>query len=134
MRLPPGNDDNVSIVKLNKSIYGLKKSPKYWNLKFDKVIAKKGFNKSKNDFCLYCKLNSEYKIYLLLFVDDILIIGTNDKELHNLKLYLSNIFSMKDLGYESNYLGINVKQDLQNGIIEMSQKHYLKRILEVQYV
>lgn len=131
MNLPKGTACNKGIVcRLNKSIYGLKKSPKYWNMKFHTEIVKKGFIRSENDCCLYTKCNSGYKIYLLLFVDDILLFSTDESELVNLKCYLSKIFCMKDLGLVTNYLGISVKQDLINGVTELDQSNYLKQMLE----
>lgn len=131
VKLPLGHKDrDCKVGKLNKSLYGLRKSPKCWNIKFDSVVAEKGFIRSQNDSCLYVKCSSEYKLYLLVFVDDICIFGTNQSEVQDLKLYLSSKFSMKDLGVMTNYLGIEVTQDLTNGVTKLSQSNYLKKVVE----
>lgn len=131
MKLPDGVECKENTVcKLNKSIYGLKKSPKYWNLKFDEVITKRGFARSNNDFCLYTKCNFESQTFLILFVDDILLFGSNKDQICDLKSYLGKVFCMKDLGLVTNYLGITVNQDLNNGITELSQKNFLKVVLK----
>lgn len=128
----PGKDKTNSntVCKLNKSIYGLKKSPKCWNAKFDSLIKSQGFVQSQNDFCLYYKVTTEKRLYVLLYVDDILILGTNLSDVQNIKICLNENFCMKDLGIVSHYLGINVKQNLQQGYIELDQSDYLKQILE----
>ena len=58
IHLPEGLDDkNGSFLKLNKSLYGLKKSPKYWYTKFTDVLFNVNFERSKNDYCLFYKKN-----------------------------------------------------------------------------
>ena len=69
------------------------------------------------------------RIYVLVYVDDLLFFGNSDKELEKLKKRLSGTFKMKDMGNVSKYLGINVKQDLDQGKTEIDQTDYLKRLL-----
>lgn len=79
MSLPGQNKANSDTVcKLNRSIYGFKKSPKCWNMKFNSVMENHGFIRSENDFCLYTKISENCKIYVLLYVNDILILGTDE--------------------------------------------------------
>lgn len=116
------------ICKLNKSLYGLKKSPKYWNEKFDSFMIKQGFKRSKNDSCLYFRnINGKY-MYVLLYVDDIIYFGSEQQELQSFKAQLSQNFKMKDLGLARNYLGINISQE--NGVTTMNQGKYLISILK----
>lgn len=80
MELPEGVYDNKDkVCKLQKSIYGLKKSPRYWNNKFNSVMELFGFTRSKNDYCLYIKTNKQERLYVLLYVDDLLIAGSNEE-------------------------------------------------------
>nr|CAI5856792.1 unnamed protein product [Callosobruchus analis] len=131
MSLPGNNKTNSEFVcKLNKSIYGLKKSPKCWNKKFNSVMKSEGFSRSENDFCLYSKCLESKELYVLLYVDDVLVLGTDDDQVNSLKKLLNSKFFMKDLGTVSNYLGIEVKQDLKEGIIELSQVNYLRNVLK----
>lgn len=121
---------NRKIVKLNKSLYGLKKSPKYWNDKFNSVMLKQGFVRSQNDSCLYIKCKGDARTYLLLYVDDVLLFGNNKTQICDLKSILNSEFKMKNLGLVTNFLGINVKQDLNRGITELNQKEYLETVLQ----
>jgi len=77
------------VCKLKKSLYGLKKSPRMWYKKFDTFIRGLGFTRSKADHCVYFKLIGDRVIYLVLYVDDMLL-GGNDKEIiQDLKTQLS---------------------------------------------
>lgn len=129
--LPDGAYDNdKNIVKLNKSLYGLKKSPKYWNEKFNSIMIREGFKRSKCDPCLYSKCNDSEQIYVLLYVDDMLMFGSNEEHISNLKSMLNKEFEMKDLGLISEFLGINVKQNLKTNVTELCQKNYLENVLK----
>lgn len=119
-----------SIVKLNKSLYGLKNSPKCWNIKFNDVMLKEGFVRSNCDSCLYTKCTDSNQIYLLLYVDDVLIFGSNDALVNQVKNVLNKEFKMKDLGFVTDYLGITIKQNLDTGETELSQRKYLENVLK----
>jgi len=67
------------VCKLKKSLYGLKHSPRMWYQKYDTFILGLGFTRSKADHCVYFKLIGYRVIYLVLYVDDMLLVG-NDKE------------------------------------------------------
>lgn len=113
-----------NVIKLAKSLYGLKKSPKYWYEKFTEVITKYGFKRSQNDYCLYNKGN----LCLLLYVDDLLIIGPNIKEIESVKSFLKTQFRMKDLGDNNlTYLGISIRKDSDKILI--NQTKYLQNVL-----
>eukprot|EP00253_Pinus_taeda_P022564 PITA_22564 len=86
------------VCNLKKSLYGLKQSPRMWYRKFDTFIRGLGFTRSKADHCVYFKLIGDRVIYMVLYVDDMLLVG-NDKEIiQDLKTQLSSKFDMKDLG------------------------------------
>jgi hypothetical protein len=68
------------ICKLKKSMYGLKQSPGMWYQKFDSYMLGLGFTKRKEDHCVYFKLIGDHLIYLVLYVDGMLLIG-NTKEI-----------------------------------------------------
>ena len=68
------------VCKLKKTMYGLKQSPRMWHQKFDTFIRGLGFTRSKADHCVYFKLIGDHVIYLVLYVDDMLLVG-NDKKL-----------------------------------------------------
>ncbi|GKF18292.1 zinc finger, CCHC-type containing protein, partial [Tanacetum coccineum] len=82
MKQPEGfvfPDHENKVCKLKKSLYGLKQTPKQWHEKFDKSILFNGFthNFNSSDRCIYSKFTKDYSVILCLYVDDILIVGTN---------------------------------------------------------
>jgi hypothetical protein len=62
------------VCRLKNSLYGLKQSPRMWHKKFDTYILGHGFTRSKHDQCVYFKLVGDLVIYLVLYVDDMLMI------------------------------------------------------------
>ena len=86
------------VCKLHKSIYGLKQTSRKWYLKFDEVITANGFKETIVDQCIYMKVSGSKYIFLVLYVDDILL-ATNDIDmLVETKQLLFSHFNMKDLG------------------------------------
>jgi len=77
------------ICKLMKSIYGLKQASRQWYYKFHQVVVSFGFETNAIEYCVYHKFSGSKYIFLLLYVDDILL-ATNDKKiLHETKRFLS---------------------------------------------
>jgi len=99
------------VCKLEKSLYGLRESPRAWYKCFDSYLRNLGFKKSESDYCLYMMSDQDDTIYVIIFVDDLLMCDKNEKKLENIKSKLSNKFAMKDLGEVKTYLGINIKYD-----------------------
>ena len=82
------------------------------------------------DDCIYHKFSRSKHIYLVLYVDDILL-ATNDIDmLHETKRFLSKKFEMKDLGDASFVLGIQIHRDRYRGILGLSQKSYIEKNLK----
>jgi hypothetical protein len=94
------------ICKLKKSLYGLKQSPRMWYQKFDTYMLGLGFTRSKEDHCVYFKLIGDHLIYLVLYVDDMLMIGNNKEIIQDVKTQFSSKFDMKDLGASNFILGM----------------------------
>jgi len=102
------------VCKLKKSLYGLKQSPRMWYQKFDTFIQGLSFIKSKADHYVYFKLIGDHVIYLVLYVDDMLLVG-NDKEIiQDLNTQLSSKFDLKYLGATNYILGMEIKRDRAN--------------------
>ena len=85
------------VYKLLKSLYGLRESPRLWYECFNNFVNELGFKRSNHDYCLYKKGNNTEPIYILLFVDDMLICCKNQNEINTVKQKLSNRFNMKDM-------------------------------------
>ena len=129
MEPPPGyTKDRSIILKLKKSLYGLKQSGNLWNSMLNKFLINQGFIRSQVDTCVYTKGQGKSKIILLVWVDD-LIIGASDMQvLNDFKKTLKDNFKMKDLGPLTYFLGIEF--NCSPGKISMKQTKYIERILE----
>ena len=121
----PGNERKV--CKLIKSLYGLKQAPKQWHEKFDSVILSYDFKHNSADKCIYSKFTDKYGVLVCLYVDDMLIFGTNMIGINETKEYLSSMFKMKDLGEADTILGIKVRK--HSGGFSLSQSHYIEKIV-----
>src|ERR1041384_8494153 len=77
------------VCKLQRSIYGLKQASRGCNLRFDEVIKAFGFFQNVEEFCFYKKTSGRSVAFLVLYVDDILLIGNDVKFLENVKEYLN---------------------------------------------
>ncbi|GJZ30148.1 zinc finger, CCHC-type containing protein [Tanacetum coccineum] len=86
------------VCKLKRSIYGLKQASRQWNKRFDDEIKKFGFTQNPDEPCVYLKASGSNVTFLILYVDDILIMGNNIPMLQGVKSYLGRCFAMKDLG------------------------------------
>lgn len=118
------------VLKLKKSIYGLKQSSRVWNKKLDNVFKKMGLNQSKADSCLYYKIIGGKMFLLTVYVDD-LIIFTNDLDfMESFKINLMSFFDMKDLGKASSFLGICLTRNKKTGTIAIDQEKYIKDMLK----
>ncbi|KAJ0850834.1 putative RNA-directed DNA polymerase [Helianthus annuus] len=122
----PGQEGKV--CKLVKSLYGLKQAPKQWHQKFDHVMIDNGFKINECDKCVYFKDTNEGYVILCLYVDDMLIIGSNDKIIKATKSMLKARFDMKDMGLADVILGVKIIRT-QEGLV-LSQSHYVDKILE----
>ncbi|KAH0642979.1 hypothetical protein KY289_033953 [Solanum tuberosum] len=96
----------IFVCKLRKSLYGLKQAPRQWYKKFESVMGEQGYKKTSLDHCVFVQKNSDNDfIILLLYVDDILIVGRNTSKIDELKKELCKSFAMKDLGHAKQILG-----------------------------
>lgn len=101
------NQDDL-VCRLNKSLYGLKQAPRTWNARFDEFLKNLNLKRSKNDKCLYTCIIEDSKLYLLLYVDDIIIVENNKLKLLQLRDALMQEFLITDLKELKNFLGIKI--------------------------
>ncbi|KAG7564986.1 Integrase catalytic core [Arabidopsis suecica] len=118
------------VCKLKKSIYGLKQASRQWYLKFNDTITSYGFVEVIVDRCIYIKVSGSKFVILVLYVDDILLAANDMGMLHDIKKYLSKNFEMKDMGEASYVIGIEIIRDRSQGLLSLSQKGYINKILE----
>lgn len=119
------------MCRLKKSLYGLKQAPRQWYLKFDSFMAEQCYNRCHSNHCVYFKkLDNGSYIILLLYVDDMLVTGSNMRHINELKNKLANSFAMKDLGAEKKILGMRITRDRTNRKLFLSQSEYVEKALK----
>ncbi|KAK8655659.1 hypothetical protein V6N13_108231 [Hibiscus sabdariffa] len=118
------------VCKLQRSIYGLKQASRSWNLRFNEAIQEFGFIRNEDEPCVYKKFSGSIVSFLILYVDDILIIGNDIPTLQSIKTWLSSCFSMKDLGEASYVLGVKIYRDRSRRLLGLSQSTYIDKVLK----
>ncbi|KAK2410134.1 putative mitochondrial protein [Trifolium repens] len=132
MEQPPGfvaqGESSNMVCRLHRSLYGLKQSPRAWFGRFSTTVQQFGLIRSEADHSVFYRHSAQGCIYLIVYVDDIVITGSDQQGILQLKQYLSNQFQTKDLGKLRYFLGIEVAQS-KDGIV-ISQRKYAMDILE----
>ena len=125
-----GKNGEKLVYKLQKYLYGLKQSGSNWNNALHTYLLGENFQQSLADPCVYHKNESESKVIVIVWVDDIIIGASNEALLNNVKSALNNRFKMKDMGQLAWFLGIEFKCNGDHGdSIEMNQTKYLEKLL-----
>ncbi|GJT44281.1 retrotransposon protein, putative, ty1-copia subclass [Tanacetum coccineum] len=130
MRQPPGYEQGNKVCLLKKLLYGLKQSPRQWYRRFDEYMLSNGFKRSSYDSCLYYRSYAPCEcIYLLLYVDDMLIACKSKAEIGSTKSLLKKEFYMKELGEAKKILCMEIVRDRSRKILRVSQSGYVSKIL-----
>lgn len=132
MQQPPGYEEGgyTTACKLNKSLYGLKQAPRAWYTRLQKELEIIGFVPSPADPSLFTLTNKTSNVYLLVYVDDILIAGKDKATVSYIKEELLKKFEGRDLGLISSFLGINITRDRQNKTIKIDQSGMIESIIQ----
>uniref|UniRef100_A0A2N9J0P4 Cysteine-rich receptor-like protein kinase 10 n=1 Tax=Fagus sylvatica TaxID=28930 RepID=A0A2N9J0P4_FAGSY len=96
------------VCQLHKSLYGLKQAPRAWFERFTSHLLTLGFSASVADASLFILHHGSTTVYLLLYVDDIIITGNNPTAISDIITQLSNAFELKDLGPLRYFLGLQI--------------------------
>lgn len=128
MKAPEGfsNPDQL-VCKLNKSLYGLKQASRQCFARLNEELLHKGYYQSKNDYSLFIKKIASNLTVVAVYVDDIILTGSDLDEILLLKQHLHDVFSIKDLGILNYFLGMEVSHS-SAGII-MTQFKFRKELL-----
>ncbi|RVW24034.1 Retrovirus-related Pol polyprotein from transposon TNT 1-94 [Vitis vinifera] len=118
------------VCKLKKSIYGLKQASRQWYLKFHEILITFGFKENLVDQCIYLKISGSKICIIVLYVDDMLLASNNMGMILETKQFLSKNFDMKDLGEASYVIGIEIHRDRSRGLLGLSQKNYIEKVLK----
>ena len=101
-----------------------------WNIRFDELIKAYGFIQTFEEACIYKKVSGSSVAFLILYVDDMLLIRNDAEFLDSIKGYLDKSFSMKDLGEAAYILGIKIYRDRSRRLIGLSQSTYHDKVLK----
>jgi len=128
---PSGFEDSAHpdfVCHLNKSLHGLKQAPRAWYSWFATFLLSLGFVEAKTDTSLFVYQRGSDLVYLLLYVDDIVLTASSQALLQRIIAALQHEFSMKDLGELHHFLGMHV-QRCGDGLL-LSQRQYMLDILD----
>ena len=122
------NSGQKLVCKLNKSIYGLKQAAKNWYEALTSLLLKKGFKRSRNDYCLFVRKEDGTFSYVLVWVDDIVVAGATEEAVNEIKSILNETFKMDDRGVLNWFLGMQILRS--NDKITVDQKKYIETVLQ----
>lgn len=136
MNLPlgckPRFDSSITskpVCRLLKSLYGLKQASRKWFEKLTSALLHLGYHQSHTDYSLFTIKSQDSYTAVLVYVDDILVCGDNEATIKDLKEFLDDKFSIKDLGLISYYLGIEILRN-SAGMFLSRKKYALDLIKE----
>lgn len=127
IKQPPGFEDSKHphhVCKLRKAIYGFKQSPRAWFSRLSDKLHHLGFTSSKADTSIFLFHHGHHIIYMLVYVDDIVIVGSSKEIVDHLVRKLSLSFPIKDLGRLNYFLGIEVNHN-SGGVTLLQHKYAL---------
>ncbi|KAK0591006.1 hypothetical protein LWI29_034346 [Acer saccharum] len=120
-------DHPMHVCKLNNAIYGLKQAPRAWYHELRQFLITFGFKNSYADTSLFVLQTGGTLLYLLIYVDDIILTGNSTTQVEHFVNTLAQNFSLKDLGSLSYFLGVEVVPH-KHGIL-LSQRRYIMDLL-----
>ncbi|PKU68147.1 Retrovirus-related Pol polyprotein from transposon TNT 1-94 [Dendrobium catenatum] len=127
---PKGFEDTAHpdyVCLLHKALYGLKQAPRQWYNTFTTTLINLGFSHSQSDPSLLIYNKEQVQIYLIIYVDDILITGNDTGTINTILAKLNTTFNMKNLGTANEFLGIKITK--QKDLYFLSQEKYAYQIL-----
>ncbi|KAK1652972.1 hypothetical protein QYE76_070777 [Lolium multiflorum] len=130
MRQPPGfadKDQPNYLCRLDKALYGLKQAPRAWHARLSSVLTALGFTPSKADTSLFVLRRPDITLFLLVYVDDIIVISSRGTAIDRLIHQLRDSFALKDLGPLHYFLGLEVQQSA--GTLLLTQRKYASELL-----
>jgi hypothetical protein len=130
MKQPEGyNDGTNRACKLIKSLYGLKQSPRMWYNCLSEALSRNGFRKSIHDQALFIRTNDkETTIWCLVYVDDILMASSMKEEIDKCISQLQKEFTLTIVNDISQFLGMNVKYDMDKGELTIKAEKYIEKL------
>ncbi|KAG7897205.1 hypothetical protein KL935_005396 [Ogataea polymorpha] len=129
MNQPPGfvqPGSEKKVCRLRRSLYDLKQAPLCWNFKINAVPYRSGFTRVPSEFGIYVS-HEDPRIYVGLYVDDLLILSSSPSKIQTTEDHLSSQFTMKDLGPVQHFLGLDIGCHLHS--VSLSLHTYIDQLL-----
>ena len=105
------------VYLLEKALYGLKQAPRAWYNRLDEYLLSLGFERSMNEPTLYVRRVTEHILIVSVYVDDLLIIGNQEKLVEKFKINMKNKFKMNLLGLLTYFHGMEITQSKQGSFL-----------------
>lgn len=118
------------VLRLYKAVYGLKQAARQWFLELIKLMHRMGMQQSSADPCLFFKDVAGTRIYLLIYVDDLLLVAATQHQLDQMKDEIMRAFKSRDIGTPTYFLGLHLDRDVRRGTLVVSQRQYVHRLVE----
>jgi hypothetical protein len=126
-----GADGTPKTALLLKALYGLKQAGELWSRLMGTTLSEQGFTRCASDTCLWTRTTAEgARVFLLLYVDDIVIISAKQRLINEVKFFLDQRFKMKHQGPLSHFLGMEIVRDRANRLVTVSQSLYARAIVQ----
>ena len=122
-------DDPTLVCHLNKTLYGLKQAPRAWHLKLKAELEKLGFTESRADAGLFRAIINGEAMYILAYVDDLLMACSNIGVITSVKKKIMELFDARNLGEANMFLGIVITRDRDSRTIKLTQERAINDLL-----
>ena len=132
VRLPKGYERGRSgqVLRLRKALYGLRQAARQWYLELVKLMDRMGMRQCVADPCLFMRDEAGGRVYLLVYVDDILLIAKSAERISAMKAQVMGAFRSRDIGKPVFFLGLHLDHDALSGHLLVSQRQYVHRLAE----
>jgi hypothetical protein len=129
--IPPDGYDIApgKVLKLKKSLYGLKQSPRNFNMTLNNTLVQMGFQRCVSDTCIYYQRVNGHDMYISIYVDDIIIACADEPSIINIKAEIMTHYKCKDMGVMDWYLGMRYTRDSITGTVTLDQSKYAEDVV-----
>jgi len=118
------------VCRLLKALYGLKQASRAWYKKLTTVLRAAGMRATEADPCLLLGTFGGFLVFVLVYVDDLLVAGASDKAVEMCKHVLTGNFTVRDVGAPTYFLGMHIWHNQEEGLLSLGQRQYVTTILE----
>lgn len=131
VRQPPGYEQGSSstVCRLHRALYGLRQAPRTWHLELKRALESIGFTQSSSDPGFFVRASSSGTVYLLMYVDDLLLASSDLRLLSEVKAAISKAFDARDLGDAHFFLGMSIDRERAHKSLRLSQPRHTLELL-----